>query len=70
MKFDLKLEDAYVRAAFKRLLATGKDLKPILRSIGEELVNSTKRRFHKEEAPDGSKWALLTGLALGRAGRR
>ena len=42
-----------------RLREAGQDLSPILRDIGEHLLNATKDRFAGETAPDGTPWAPL-----------
>ena len=48
-----------VERVFERLRATGQDLSPILRDIGEHLLDATKDRFAAEAAPDGTPWAPL-----------
>jgi len=42
-----------LRQASERLA----DMSPVYSDIGEYLVKSTKDRFGRSEAPDGSKWA-------------
>lgn len=46
-----------VRNALKRLQARAGDMGPAFRDIGEYLIASTKARFAKGVAPDGSAWA-------------
>lgn len=53
----VEFDDSNVVAALDRVIAAGGDLEPVLRSIGEELVESTIGRFGSEVAPDGSRWA-------------
>ena len=49
------LNDAEVRAALNRLLAAGRDMTPLMRDIGEHLLNTTRERFVSQQAPDGTK---------------
>ena len=42
------------------MVRRGDDLSPLMRDIGEELLNSTRERFRAEVAPDGSPWAPLS----------
>ena len=56
----ITLDDAAVLGAINRLLASGKDLTPLMRDIGEHLLNTTRKRFVDQEAPDGTPWAPLS----------
>lgn len=42
-----------------RLIETSHDVDPILRDIGEHLLNSTRERFAAEAGPDGRPWEEL-----------
>ncbi len=42
------------------------DLTPIHQDIGEYMVEATRERFRRGEAPDGSKWAPKSALTLAR----
>ena len=44
--------------------ATGADLTPMYRAIGEELTRTTKRRFRDERDPEGNRWAPLAESTL------
>lgn len=55
----ITVDDAAVRAAFKRLTAFGRDASPMFAEIAEYLVESTQRRFDTSTAPDGMPWAAL-----------
>lgn len=46
-----------VERAIQDLLNKGEDLTAPMKSIGEEMINSTQQRFRDKEAPDGSPWA-------------
>ena len=48
-----------VARVLQRLLETSHDVDPILRDIGEHLLNSTKDRFATEESPGGRPWKPL-----------
>ena len=48
-----------VRRVFARLAETSRDVDPILREIGEHLLNSTRDRFSDEKAPSGKDWHEL-----------
>ncbi|HOW76500.1 MAG TPA: phage virion morphogenesis protein [Candidatus Competibacteraceae bacterium] len=47
-------------AALARLRATTGDLQPVFRDLGEALLNSTRERFRRQTAPDGSPWTALS----------
>jgi len=50
-------DDAAVSAALQRARQKTGNLAPLLKSIGEDLVESTKRRFGTATGPDGAQWA-------------
>lgn len=54
--FDSKYDDAAITVALKRLLKVGGDLSPVMKNIGEYLVQATEERFRTETDPDGNKW--------------
>ena len=49
-----------VRHALNRLLQSGRNLSPVLKDIGEHLLDSTQQRFARQTAPDGSLWQALS----------
>lgn len=57
---EITIDDAEVRAALNRLIAAGRDKTPLMRDIGEHLLNTTRERFSTEKAPDGTPWAPLS----------
>ena len=69
MKIGVTLDDGGVQATFNRLIRDGNDLTPLMHSIGEFLVRSTKRRFVDERDPDGRKWADLSETTKSRKKR-
>ena len=56
----VEVDDQQVRASLNRLLAAGRNMTPLMREIGEHLVNTTRERFRVQEAPDGTHWAPLS----------
>ena len=48
-----------VQRVFARLSETAQDTDPILRDIGEHMLNSTKDRFATEAGPTGTPWEPL-----------
>jgi phage virion morphogenesis protein len=52
----IEVDNRRIKAALKRLADAGKDLEPALRDIGEYMINATKERFARSEAPDGTSW--------------
>lgn len=64
--FTITVEDAQVRAALQRLRARTDNLAPVLKAIGEDLVESTKQRFGSSTAPDGTPWAPNSQVTISR----
>ncbi len=62
----IEINDNEVQAAFKKLLAAGTHLEPVFRDIGEFMQKSTKDRFIKGEAPDGTAWKKNSAVTLAR----
>ena len=56
----VEVDDLEVRAALNQLLAAGLDMTPLMRDIGEHLLNTTRERFVSQEGPDGTPWAPLS----------
>ena len=53
-------------AAFNRLQSKVQAPSPVLKSIGEHLLNSTDDRFAGQIGPDGQKWAPNTATTIQR----
>ena len=60
VRIHITLDDAPVRDALDRLSRASTDLTPLMRDIGEHLLNTTRERFVEQKAPDGSPWAPLS----------
>lgn len=60
----IKIDDAEVMAAMRRLAASGSNMRPAMREIGEYLTDSTKRRFAAGKAPDGTRWESNTEATM------
>lgn len=56
----VELEDQQFQAAMQALSAAAGDIRPALRQMGEQLVESTKARFRDGVGPDGERWAPNT----------
>ena len=63
---DIKLDDAQFRAAWQQLHRHCADLGPVLKEIGEDLVESTKQRFADSKGPDGSAWPVNSPVTIAR----
>ena len=57
------------RERLRALIAAGHDATPLMRDIGEGLLNSTRERFRTEAAPDGKPWAPLSEVTRKRKRR-
>ena len=60
VRIHVTLDDAPVRDALDRLSRASTDLTPLMRDIGEHLLNTTRERFVEQKAPDGTPWAPLS----------
>lgn len=54
--FQIQIDDAAIAATLNRLQAAGQNLTPILKAIGEGVMERTKRRFGSTTGPDGVPW--------------
>lgn len=68
--YEVEFEADAVAAALKRLAAGVADMTPVMQSIGEYLMVSTKDRFPTGQAPDGSAWQPKSPTTLARYGAR
>ena len=56
----IDIDDREIRDGLKALQDKLGNLTPFYQDIGEALLNSTRRRFETQTAPDGSPWAPLS----------
>lgn len=52
----LEIDDRELQQALERLRSRVTDLSPVMRDIGELLVERAKQRFATSTAPDGTRW--------------
>lgn len=55
---------AAVHAALRRITEAGRDIDPVLRAIGEDLVVMVKRTFETSSDPQGAPWAANSEATL------
>ena len=53
-RLTIEHDDTVVLEGLNRLLAATRDMTPLMRDIGEELLNTTRERFNTQTAPDGT----------------
>jgi len=53
----IDVQDDEAQKKLRALLRKTSDLSPVLSTIGESLLNSTKDRFKSQTSPEGAKWA-------------
>lgn len=74
--FTITVQDQAVRAVLKALSQRTQNLQPVLRTIGQGIIERTKRRFETSTAPDGTPWkpnsaatlAMLSARLSGKSG--
>lgn len=62
----IKINDRQVLDALNELTRRSKNLRPAFAEIGEDMADSTKRRFATATAPDGNPWAANSPVTLQR----
>ncbi|MDD4942734.1 MAG: phage virion morphogenesis protein [Rhodoferax sp.] len=62
--FTIQVQDQGVQNTLKALNARFANLRPVLQTIGEGVVERTKRRFETSTAPDGAKWQANSAATL------
>ena len=65
----VEFDAAAVTEALNRLTDRARDMTPLMRDIGEHLLNTTRKRFEDEHAPDGTPWEPLGETTLRRKQR-
>lgn len=69
MRIQVEVDDAEIRRVLQRLIDAGINPRPALLEIGEELVDSTKKRFGSQSGPDGVPWKRNAPSTIKRKGR-
>lgn len=64
MTITVQVDSQPVVDALSQLLQRGQNLAPALKEIGEDLAESTKRRFATSTGPDGEKWAANSNVTI------
>ena len=59
-RIEVTVDDAEIRRVLAKLSGAVKDMSPLMHSIGEHLLNTTRERFVDQKAPDGTPWAPLS----------
>lgn len=62
----IDVQSSSVLEALERLVRRTEDLRPALMEIGEEVAESTRRRFVSSTSPDGVPWAPNTAVTVAR----
>lgn len=62
--FTIEVKDDGVQSALKALSARANNMAPVLHTIGEGIVERTKRRFETSTGPDGVKWQANSAATL------
>lgn len=60
----IEIDDAGVLVAFNRLVALGESPQPVLKAIGERVVEFTKTRFEQSADPYGVPWVPNSDVTL------
>ena len=61
---EILVEKDEITPALNRLLKASNNLSPVFRNIANSMLDSTKQRFGKGEAPDGTKWAKNSAVTI------
>lgn len=62
----VKIYDRQVLDTLNQLVNRAKNLRPAFAEIGEDLLDTTKRRFNAATSPDGTPWAANSPVTISR----
>jgi phage virion morphogenesis protein len=62
----VKYTDRLVQDRLSQIISHAQNMRPAFAEIGEDLVDSTKRRFTTATAPDGTAWAANSAVTVAR----
>ena len=68
-RLTVEIDDTAALRALNRALAATRDMTPLMRDIGEELLTTTRERFVGQKSPEGTPWAPLSELTKKRKQR-
>jgi phage virion morphogenesis protein len=68
--FTIEVKDQGVQAALQALAARVNHMNPVLQTIGEGIVERTKRRFDTSTGPTGQPWKPNSAATLAMLGAR
>ena len=63
-RITISIDDQEVLSALRRLAQSPAKMRPVMKMIGEEMTESTKRRFETSIRPDGKRWPSLAQSTL------
>jgi phage virion morphogenesis protein len=66
MSINVKYTDKQVQERLSEIIGRAKNMRPAFLEIGEDLVESTKQRFSRGAAPDGTPWAANSPVTVAR----
>lgn len=69
MRIQVEFDDREVTRMLQRLIDAGINPRPALLEIGDELIDSTEKRFESQSGPDGVPWARNKPSTIKRKGR-
>lgn len=65
----IEWDDRAIREALQNLQRQVSNLRPVLLAVGEDLVDSTKRRFETSTGPNGQRWDDNSVVTIDKKGR-
>ena len=68
--FTITVQDKDVQANLKALSERVSNMRPVLDTIGTDILERTKRRFETSTGPDGVKWQDASKITLALFGER
>ncbi len=60
----ISFDNEQITTLLSQLEQAGRNLEPVMKNIGEILLNSSRQRFQTGTAPDGEQWAVNSPITL------
>ena len=60
----ISFDNTQIATLLNQLEQAGQNLEPVMKNIGEILLNSSRQRFQTSTAPDGEKWTVNSPVTL------